>query len=87
MAFTPTLLSQEPQNGLRWKGRRLLPGIFDGEHDFQRSKPSPGRVHFTQGERFSGLLVHLVFRGSMRSGTARGFEAMNHALKARAEAK
>ena len=39
-----------------------------------------------EGEVFSGVLVPLVFRGSMRAATVRGFAAMNHALKARAEA-
>ena len=86
MSFKPTLLAFEPQKELRWKGQVLLPGVFDGEHYFQLSETPAGRVHFAQGEMFSGVLVPLVFRGSMRAGTVRGFAAMNRALKARAEA-
>jgi hypothetical protein len=87
MSFKPRLLAFEPQKELRWKGQLLLPGILDGEHYFQLSEPAPGKVHFIHGEVFSGFLVPLVFRGSMRAGTERGFAAMNKALKARAEAQ
>lgn len=86
MSFRPRLLVLDSQKELRWKGRVLLPGVFDGEHYFQLNETSPGRVHFVQGEVFSGLLVPLLFRGSMLAGTSRGFAAMNRALKARAEA-
>ena len=86
MSFKPTLIAFEPQKELRWKGQLLLPGLFDGEHYFQLSETPAGRVHFAQGELFSGVLVPLVFRGPMRAGTVRGFAAMNQALKARVEA-
>ena len=86
MSFKPMLLVFEPRKELRWKGRVLMPGLFDGEHYFQLTETSPGRVHLTQGERFSGVLVPLLMRGSMLAGTERGFAAMNKALKARAEA-
>ena len=32
MTFKPTVLAVEPDRELRWRGRLLLPGIFDGEH-------------------------------------------------------
>lgn len=86
MSFRPTLLVFAPPQELRWKGRLLVPGVFDGEHYFQLSETSAGRVRFAQGEVFSGLLVPLLARGSMLAGTARGFAEMNQALKARAEA-
>ena len=86
MSFKPKLVALELQKELRWKGRLLLPGVFDGEHYFQLNSTSAGSVRFVQGERFSGLLVPLVLRGSMLAGTLRGFAAMNQALKARAEA-
>jgi hypothetical protein len=44
-----------------------------------------GRVRFVQEERFSGLLVPLLAKG-LDTHTLPGFEAMNRALKARAEA-
>lgn len=87
MSFKPRLLIFEPGKELRWKGQLLAPGILDGEHYFLLAERSPGEVRFTHGEVFSGLLVPLVFRGSLRAGTERGFAAMNRALKARAEAQ
>jgi hypothetical protein len=87
MSFKPTLLKLEPQKELRWKGQVLLPGVFDGEHYFQLVGTSAGKVRVTQGEIFSGLLVPLVMRGAMLAGTARGFAAMNQALKERAEGR
>jgi len=85
MSFKPTLLVFEPQRELRWKGQLLVPGVFDGEHYFQLTESSAGRVHLAQGELFSGLLVPLVSRGSLLAGTSRGFAAMNQAVKALAE--
>ena len=32
MTFKPTVLAVEPDRELRWRGRLLVPGIFDGEH-------------------------------------------------------
>jgi hypothetical protein len=84
MSFEPRLLSFAPGKELRWRGKAWLPGIFDGEHYFQLDA-NPTAVRFTQGETFSGLLVPLLFRGAMRTGTERGFQAMNRALKIRAE--
>jgi hypothetical protein len=46
-----------------------------------------GGTLFRHGETFSGFLVPLVFRGALKRATERGFEAMNQALKLRAESK
>src|SRR4051812_47254696 len=34
MRFRPTVLAARPGHELRWLGRLLLPGLFDGEHSF-----------------------------------------------------
>jgi hypothetical protein len=34
MRFRPTVLSAEPGRELRWLGRLVAPGVFDGEHRF-----------------------------------------------------
>jgi hypothetical protein len=86
MSFKPKLLIFSPQKELRWKGHLLVPRVFDGEHYFQLSVTTAGGVRLEQGEIFSGLLVPLLAQPSMLAGTARGFAAMNQALKARAEA-
>jgi hypothetical protein len=85
MTFRPTVLAVEPGRELRWIGRLLLPGLFDGEHQFEILPLGPGRVRFVQQERFTGVLVPLFAR-SLDGHTRRGFEAMNAALKTRAEA-
>ena len=84
MTFRPTVLLAAPNSELRWLGRFLLPGIFDGEHYFKMAASGPGRVRFTQGEQFSGLLVGFA-KASLDRGTKDGFVAMNEALKTRAE--
>ena len=35
MTFKPTVLVAEGPKELRWLGRLLLPGMFDGEHSFR----------------------------------------------------
>jgi len=87
MAIAPTLLNFSPLKELRWKGQLLLPGVFDGEHYFQLSERADGSVRLMHGEVFSGMLVPIFFRGALRRGTELGFQAMNHALKQRAESE
>ena len=87
MAIAPALLNFSPLKELRWKGQLLFPGVFDGEHYFQLSEPAHGGVRLTHGEVFSGVLVPIFFRGALRRGTELGFQAMNQALKQRAESK
>ncbi len=80
MAFRPVVLVATPSKELRWLGRFLFPGLFDGEHYLRIEPISSNRVNFIQGERFSGLLVPFA-RSSLDNGTRRGFIAMNQALK------
>ncbi|UFS63351.1 SRPBCC domain-containing protein [Sulfurimonas sp. HSL-3221] len=84
MRFSPTVLAAEAGRELRWLGRVLFPGLFDGKHAFIIEPLGEDKVRFQQNERFSGILVGL-FRSSLDSGTKRGFEEMNQALKQRAE--
>ncbi len=84
MRFSPVVLAAEPNRELRWLGRFLFPGVFDGEHAFIIEPLSEGKVRFRQSEKFSGILVGL-FRSSLDRDTKRGFEEMNRALKQRAE--
>jgi hypothetical protein len=82
MNLHPTVVALHPQRELRWAGHLLVPGIFDGEHSFLLM-PTGNGVRFVHSEQFSGILV-----GPMRSifaPTEAGFNAMNIALKERAE--
>jgi hypothetical protein len=83
MTFRPTVLAAEPGRELRWLGHLLVPGIFDGEHRWLIEEAGPGRVRFTQSERFGGLLAPLLWKKLRDGGTAKGFRAMNEALARR----
>ena len=85
MTITPRLLAYEPNREFRWKGKLLLPGIFDGEHSFTIEDIGAGKVRFVHAERFSGILVPLVL-GSIKKDLLASFQKMNEALKLRAEA-
>jgi hypothetical protein len=84
MTFRPTVRAVEPSRELRWLGRVLVPGIFDGEHAFVIEQRSGG-CHFRHEETFRGLLVAAF--GAMLSDTEQSFVAMNAALKRRVESR
>lgn len=79
-----TVLNVEPQRELRWLGRVLLPGLFDGEHVLEIERLDGGSVRFVQRERVIGLAVPILQR-FVEAHLRAGFEAMNEALKVRAE--
>jgi hypothetical protein len=68
---------------LEWKGKVLVPGLFDGEHRFLLEQQG-NRTHLVQSELFTGLLVGKLTQGIL-SETADQMHAMNEALKQRAE--
>ena len=84
MRFRPTVLAVEPKQEFRWKGKLVMPGLFDGEHFFILEPKFDTGLVFRQGEVFSGVLVPL-FRRSLDGATKQGFVAMNEALKREAE--
>ena len=86
MTFKPRVVRAVAGQELRWLGRLLIPGVFDGEHIFEISPAVDGRTRFVQREEFRGLLVPVLWN-SMATNTKNGFEAMNEALKERAEAE
>jgi hypothetical protein len=83
LTFKPRLLRVEPGKELRWRGKLLLPGIFDGEHIFELHA-TEGGTRLVHREEFSGILVPFL-RGKLERDTLPGFEAMNRALKERVE--
>ena len=86
MRFRPTVRAANANQELRWLGSLLVPGLFDGEHYFVLEPQGSGTTRFVHGERFSGILVGLIMSAGMLDATRQGFEAMNTALKQRAEA-
>lgn len=83
MTFRPRVTALEPQRRLEWLGRLMLPGTFDGRHAFELVARPDGGTRLVQSETFSGLLVRMS--GPMLDATVDGFEAMNEAVKQRAE--
>jgi len=82
--FRPRVIACIENRELRWAGRLLIPGLFDGEHFFRIEALRPGSVKFTHGENFTGILVP-VLRRFLDRGIRAGFIEMNQALKSRAE--
>jgi len=85
VTFKPTVTVVEPERTFEWLGRLGIPGLFDGRHRFELHPTEDGATHLIHSEQFQGLLVR-PFKRSLKTQTLAGFEAMNHALKERAEA-
>jgi hypothetical protein len=83
-SFKPVVLTADPAQAFVWRGSLPVPGLFTGEHSFRLTRQGD-RTHFHHAESFSGLLLPLVKR--MLARTEEGFQLMNAALKARAEAR
>ncbi len=84
MTFKPQVTVVEEGKTFEWLGRLGVPGVFDGRHRFD-IEGSPDGVTLIQSESFDGMLVRFM-RKSLDTSTRAGFEAMNAALKTRAEA-
>ena len=84
MSFKPKMVNVETSREIRWLGRLLIPGLFTGEHSFAIEALDEKAVRFVQHEKFTGLLVPFMSK-SLDRDTKSGFEAMNRALKERAE--
>ena len=82
MTFRPTVQVVTPERELRWLGRVLMPGLFDGEHAFI-IEPQARGCRLRHEETFRGILVGAF--STMLNDTALGFESVNVALKKRAE--
>ncbi|VVM04643.1 hypothetical protein MAMC_00159 [Methylacidimicrobium cyclopophantes] len=85
VGMTAEILQIEPFRELLWVCHLLLPGLLDGEHRFLLEMEGPKRVLLRHEETFHGLLLPLLWP-FLEPRTRRGFEAMNLALKRRAEA-
>ena len=84
MTFRPTGLVAEEGREFRWRGRLVVPGLFDGEHYFRIDPLGPERTALTHGEDFSGLLAGTLL-ARIREPVREAFASMNRALKERIE--
>jgi len=84
LTLRPRIAGVVENRELCWRGRALVPGLFDGEHYFQIDAVPPGGSRIIHGERFSGLLVYAL-KGYLDRAIRAGFIEMNQALKSRVE--
>ena len=84
MTLRPTVIDVVDGRRLRWQGRVGVRGLFDADHLFIVEPQGAAGSRLIQQEQFSGLLVPL-FQRSLDRGTLPAFQAMNSALKDRAE--
>ena len=84
MVFKPKVLRYEPNKAFVWLGNLLVPGLFDGKHQFFLTDNGNGTTTLHHCESFKGILVPL-FRKKLLPKTRAGFEAMNEKLKERVE--
>lgn len=84
MTFRPTVTEVDPGRVFEWLGHLGVPGLFDGRHRFELAARPGGGSRLVHAESFRGLLVRLM-RHQLDTGTRAGFEAMNEAVRARAE--
>jgi hypothetical protein len=84
MTFRPVCLKMERNRTFRWLGHLFFKGLFDGEHSFELIPLGDGRTKLVHQERFSGILVPLLWK-QLDTKTRLGFNQMNQKLKERAE--
>lgn len=83
ITFKPQVTVVERQKSFEWLGKLGFSGVFDGRHRFEL-EACPTGTKVTHSESLDGILVRIL-RTSVDTKTKAGFEAMNVALKARAE--
>lgn len=79
--FTPKVMEVAKDTTLSWRGRVIIPGLFDGYHTLTIKDLGNGSVEFVQLEKFKGLLVPFLNFKPYRQGWIK----MNESLKQRAE--
>lgn len=84
MDFQPEVLVNSSNHEFRWVGKLLVKGLFDGEHYFILEETENGQTRLVHGENFHGILSGALL-ALIIDDTEKGFEAMNRALKVRAE--
>ena len=86
VTFKPTVTEVDAGRSFEWLGRLGFPGVFDGRHRFELVATEDDSTRLRHSEQLDGILVRFL-RKSLDTQTLAGFEAMNRALKERAEAQ
>jgi len=85
MTLHCVVLKAEPNRVLCWKYHVIAPFLWSGEHSFTIESIGNERVRFVDIEIFNGLLIPFQAK-DIDTNSRRDFEAMDKALKERAEA-
>jgi hypothetical protein len=80
----PKVLRAQRPEAFVWRGSLPIPGLFTGEHSFQLTRAGDD-TRLRHAESFSGVLV--PFLRTLLARSEEGFNQMNAALKARAQAR
>lgn len=83
MTFKAKIIEADASRALAWKGRIVVPGLFDVTHHFEIDPLADDHSRLRQFEHFSGILV--PFMRAMLRDTQAAFELANQAIKQRAE--
>ena len=78
------LVAIEEGKRLAWHAERVVPFVYDGYHEVRLEPLEGNRTRLLHRENVRGALVPVLFD---ESTTRRGFEAMNRALRDRAESR
>lgn len=84
MTFKPIVLEAIPNQSLRWLGRLLIPGLFDGEHQFLIQSTNVNNITLIHRETFSGIFAALTQKKLIKD-IKPTFERFNQELKLRSE--
>lgn len=84
MSFRAVVFTRQETQEFRWKGQRLINGLFDGEHHFQLSILGENQTQMIHSEEFQGILVR-TFLKTLETKIKVNFERINQALKQQAE--
>lgn len=86
MEFNLLLQSTTPPHEMIWLGQTLMPKLLDGRHYLRIDPIDADHSRFSQGERYSGLLLFFSWP-VIRWSVNRSFAQMNEALRNRSAHK
>jgi hypothetical protein len=82
--YRPTVTKVEPNHELRWLGKSLVPGIFNGERIFTIEPLEVNYIRFVHREVFTGLGAFLA-GNRLDKDLYQSFDKMNNAFKEKVE--
>lgn len=82
--YNPRVTKMDPHKEIRWYGKSLIPGIFNGERIYTLEQIGTDQTKFIHREIFTGILVELL-GNRLDKDMFNSFTEMNEALKKRVE--